>query len=104
MDTAVLDKLGQGQAGNLPPDIIEGAHHDHARGVVDDDVDSRTFFESPDIAAFAAYYPPFHIVTGDVDGADGGVGGMSSTIALHGGYQYLLGLVLADGAQIFFAF
>src|SRR5262249_26382282 len=76
--------------------------HD-ARSIIDNNVDSRAFLEGPDIAPLASYDPPFHIITGDVDGADGRVGGMGGAIALDGGHQYFLGFLLGNGAQVFLA-
>ena len=57
--------------------------------------------EGADVAAFAADDPALHVVAGDIDGADGGVGGVLGGVALDGGGQDLAGLLLADGSQMF---
>ena len=48
---------------------------------------------------FAADDPALHVVGGDVDGADGGLGGVRRGVALDGGGEDLAGLLLAGLAE-----
>ena len=77
VDAAVLDQLLQRELGGLAADVVEARDDDDARRVVDDDVDAGGLLEGADVAALAADDPPLHVVGGDVDGADGGLGGVA---------------------------
>ena len=100
VNAAVLDQLGQRQPGDLAADVVEGADDDDAGRVVDDHVDAGALLEGADVAPFAADDPALHVVAGNVDGADGGVGGVLGGVALDGGRQDLAGLLLAVTAGL----
>ena len=91
MDPAILDQLGQGQLGGLAANVVEGADDDHAGGVVDDDVDAGGLLEGADVAAFPADDAALDVVAGNVDAADGGVGGVLGGVAVDGAGQDLAG-------------
>ena len=67
--------------------------------VVDDDVDPGGLLEGADVPPFAADDPALHVVGGDVDGADGGLGGVRRGVALDGRGEDLAGLLLAGLAE-----
>jgi len=71
VDTAVLDELHHGPARDFAAHAVEGAHHDHAGGVVDDDIDAGRVLEGADVAAFAPDDASLHLVVRNVDGRDG---------------------------------
>src|SRR5205807_2582743 len=95
VDAAVLDQLGQGEAGRLAADFVEGADDHHAGRVVHDHVHAGAFLEGADVAPLAADDAALHVVAGDVHRADGGVGGVFGGVAVDGGRQdaarFLLG-------------
>ena len=95
VDAAVLDQLLQSKAGGFAAHVVEGADDDDAWRVVDDHVDAGRLLERADIAAFAADDAPFHVVAGNVDGADGRVGGVLRGVALDRGRQDFAGLLFA---------
>src|SRR5262249_8449043 len=76
VNAAVLNELGQRESGDFAANVVECADDHHAGGVVHDDIDAGTFFKRANIASLATDDPPFHVVAGNVDGADGGVGGV----------------------------
>ena len=86
----------QRQAGDLAADVVEGADDDDAGRVVDDHVDAGRLLEGADVAPFAADDAALHVVAGDVDRADGGVGGVLGGVAVDGGRQDAAGFFLAD--------
>src|SRR5262245_34861033 len=94
MDAAVLDELGERQVGGLAADVVEGADDDDAGRVVDDDVNAGGLLEGADVATFAADDPALHVVRRDIDGADGGVGGVLGGVALDGRGQNLTRLLI----------
>ena len=91
----------QRQPGDLAADGVEGADDDDAGRVVHDDVHAGGLLEGADVAAFAADDAALHVVAGDVDGADGGVGGVLGGVALDGRGQDLAGLLLGGGLDPF---
>src|SRR3990172_13189310 len=99
MDATVGDELLQGQLGDLPADVVEAADDYNPRRVVDDDIDAGGLFKGPDVPAFAADDPAFHVVAGDVDARDGRLGGMLGGKALDGNGDDLARLLLADFAE-----
>ena len=103
MDAAVGDERVQGQAGDFPADHVEAADDDHARRVVDDQVDAGGLFEGADVAALAADDPPFHFVVGNADGAGRRLGGMRGRVALQRGDDDLAGLLFAGLGQLLVA-
>ena len=94
VDAAVLDKLGEGAAGDLAPDGVESADDDDAGSVVDDDVDAGGTLERADVASFAADDAALHLIVGDIDCGDGGRRGVVGGVALQGGDDDFAGLVL----------
>src|SRR6516162_1083254 len=89
VDPAVLNQLGQGKAGDFAADIVEGADHHDAGGVIDDDVDAGAFFKSADVTAFAADDLAFHVIAGNIHSADGGICGVLGRVAMDSGGQDL---------------
>ena len=62
VDAAVLDELGQGQAGDLAPDRVEAADEHRLGRVVDDQVDAGGLLQGADVAALAADDAALHLV------------------------------------------
>ncbi len=85
MDPAVLDQLLERELGDLAADAVEPRDDDHAGRVVDDHVDAGGLLEGADVPALAADDPPLHLVVGDVDRADGHLGGVRRGVALDRG-------------------
>ncbi len=94
VDAAVGHELGQGQAGDLAADRVEGADDDRLGGVVDDQVDARGLLEGADVATLAADDAALHLVVGQVDGADRVLGGVVRRDALHRRDDDLAGALL----------
>ena len=103
VDAAVGNERVQGQPGHFPADHVEAADDDHARRVVDDQVDAGGLFEGADVAALAADDPPFHLVVGDADGAGRRLGRMRGGIALQRSDDDLAGLLFAGLGQLLVA-
>ncbi len=99
MDAAVLDQLFERELGDLATDVVEAGDDDDAGRVIDDHVNTGGFLEGADVAAFAADDPAFHVVAGDVDRADGRLGGMAGGVALDGRREDLAGFLLAGVAE-----
>ena len=104
MNTAVLDQLVQCQPGRLAADVVESTDNDHAGRVIDDDIDAGGLLEGADVAALAADDAAFHVVAGDVHGADRSVGSVLGGVALNGGGHNLTGLLFTNAFQVFFVF
>lgn len=79
--------------------VIKSADNDHSRSVIDDHINARALLEGTDIASLAADDTSFHVVAGNIDGADGGVGGMLGRIALNGRGQDASGFFFTGGPQ-----
>ncbi len=95
MDPAVLNQFDHRQLGDLAADVVEGRNDDHARGIVDDHVDARLLLEGADVAALAANDAALHLVVGNVDGRDGGFGGVRGGVALNRHGQHFARLAVA---------
>src|SRR5687768_10520029 len=104
MDTAVLNQLAEGKPGDLAADVVEGADDDDAGRVVDDDVDSGRLLEGADVAALTADDAALHVVGGDIDSADGGVGGVLGGIAMDGGSEDAAGFFFGDELDLLLVF
>ena len=87
------------ELGDLAADVVEAGDDDDARRVVDDHVDAGGLLEGADVPPLAADDPALHVVGGDVDRADGGLGGVRRGVALDGGGEDLAGLLLAGLAE-----
>src|SRR5579875_244971 len=87
VNAAILNQLGEGQTGDFAADVVEGADDDNAGRVIDDDIDAGAFLEGTDVASFAADDSTFHVIAGNVHGADGGVAGVFCGIAMDGSRQ-----------------
>ena len=83
VDSAILEQLLQRQLGDLAPHAVEAGEDHGAGGVVDDEVDAGEVLERTDVAALAADDPSLHLVRGELDDRDGGLGGMPSREPLH---------------------
>ena len=99
VDAAVLDQLLQRDLGDLAADAVEAGDDHHAGRVVDDHVDAGGLLEGADVPPLAADDPPLHLVAGDVDRADGDLGGVRRGVALDGRRQDLARLLLAGLAD-----
>ncbi|GAA3422207.1 hypothetical protein GCM10018952_71490 [Streptosporangium vulgare] len=76
MDAAVEDELLQGEPPGLAADRVEARQQHGFRRVVDDQVDAGGRLEGPDVAALTADDAPLHLVTGQVQDAHHGLGGL----------------------------
>ena len=98
MNAAVHNELLQRQPGNLPADGVKAGNGDGFGGVVDDQVDAGNGLQGADVPAFPADDAALHLVVGQRDHGDGGLGGVIGGAALDGGSDDLtalfLGLVL----------
>ncbi len=95
MDAPVLDQPLKSDLGDLAADAVETGDDHHAGRVVDDHVDAGGLFECSDIAPFTADDPTFHLVVGDVDGADGDFGRVRRGVALNRGGEDFAAFLLA---------
>ena len=94
VDAAVLDELGQGQAGDLAADRIEAADEHRLGRVVDDQVDAGGLLEGADVAALAADDAALHLVRRDGHDGDRHLRGVVDHDALDGGDDDVARLVL----------
>ena len=99
MNSPVLDQPFERDLGDLAADAVEAGDDDHAGRVVDDHVDAGRLLEGADVAPLAADDPPFHLVVGDVDRADGDFGGVRRGVALDRGGQDLAAFLLAGSRE-----
>ena len=83
MDAAVLQQLLERHARDLAPHAVEAGEDDRVRRVVDDEVDAGQVLERADVAALAADDPALHVVGGELDDADRGLGGVAGGQPLH---------------------
>ncbi len=83
VNSAVVNQLFQGQAGNFPAHGIETRNDDSFRRIVNDEVDAGQSLQSPDITPFSAYDTPLHFVVGQVDYRYSGFRNMVSSITLN---------------------
>ena len=83
MDAAVLEQLLQRHAGDLAADAVEAGEDHRVRRVVDDEVDAGQVLEGADVAALAPDDAALHVVGGELDDADGRLGGMAGGEPLH---------------------
>ena len=95
MDATVGHELGQGHAGDFAADRVEGADDDRLGRVVDDQVHSGGLLEGPNVAPFAADDAALHLVVGEMDRADGVLGGVVRGDALHRREDDLAGPILS---------
>ena len=98
MNAAVHNELLQRQPGNLPANGVEAGNGDGFGGIVDDQIDAGNGLQCADVPAFPADDAALHLVVGQRDHGDGGLGGVISGAALNRGGDDLaalfLGLVL----------
>ena len=83
MDPAVLDQLGQRDAGDLAANAVEGRENDRLRRVVDDEVDAGEMLEGADVPTLPPDDPALHVVGGELDHRDGRLGGVAGGDALE---------------------
>ncbi len=83
VNAAIGDEFVERGPSNFAADGIEGTDDYDARRIVDNHVDTRRFFESANVPAFATDDAAFHFVAGDVDRAGRGLGGVGSGEALN---------------------
>ena len=94
----VRNELFQRQPGDLPADGIKAGDGDGFRRVVDNQVNAGNGFQGADVPALPADNPALHLVVGQGDHGDGGLGSVIGGAALDGGGDdltaFFLGLVL----------
>ena len=83
MDAAVLEQLLQRHARDLAAHAVEAGEDHGVRRVVDDEVDAGQVLEGADVAALAPDDAALHVVGGELDDADGRLGGMAGGEPLH---------------------
>ncbi len=76
VNAAVLDQSLERDLGDLAADAVEPGDDDHAGRVVDDHVHAGRLLEGADVPPLAADDPALHLVVGNVDRADGDLGGV----------------------------
>src|SRR3972149_3180763 len=91
MNPAVGHQTLQSLAANFSPDRIEARNNDRFWGIIDDEVPSRSHFQSPDVPAFPADDPPLHLIIGQVHNRNAGLGDMIGRVTLHGQAEYFAG-------------
>ena len=64
LDPSVFDELGKCQFRDFPANRVETGQGDNAGGVINDDVNAGSGFQSPDITSFAADETAFHLIIG----------------------------------------
>ena len=74
VDPAVGHQRLQGEPADLAPDRVEAGQQHRLGGVVDDHVDAGDRLEGADVAALAADDPALHLLGGQVQHADDGLG------------------------------
>ena len=84
----------EGLDGHGLADLVEARDDDHAGRVIDDDVHPGDPLDGADVAALAPDDPALHVVGGDGDGPDRGLGGVLGRVALHGHQGDFAGFVL----------
>ena len=84
VDATVFDQIYESLSGHLAPHGVEAAQQDDARGVIDDDRDSRHLLEGADVAAFSPDDATLHLVAGQWNDADDGVGNHLGGTPLNG--------------------
>ena len=89
VDAAVLDQLGEGDAGDLPADRVEATDEHRLRGVVDDEVDARGQLQGADIAPLTADDAALHLVRRDGHDRHGHLRGMVHHDPLDGGHDHV---------------
>ena len=94
VDAAILDQLFERELGNLAPDVVEARDDDDAGCVVHDHIDARRLLERADVSTFAADDSALHVVSRDVDRADGRLRGMAGGVSLDGRRENLARFLL----------
>lgn len=98
MNAPVHNELLQCQPGNLPTDGVKAGNGDGFGGIVDDQIDAGNGLQCADVPAFPANDATLHLIVGQRDHGDGGLGGVISGAALNRGGDdlaaFFLGLVL----------
>ncbi len=84
VDATVFDQIYESLSGHLAPHGVEAAQQDDARSVIDEDRDSRHLLEGADVAAFSPDDATLHLVAGQWNDADDGVGNHLGGTPLNG--------------------
>ena len=84
VDAAVDDQALEGDAGDLAAEGVEAGEDDRLGRVVDDQVDAGRRLEGADVAPLAADDAALHLVVGEHDDRDGGLGDVVRGRALDG--------------------
>ena len=84
MDTAVLDELFQGDAGNLPLHMVVAGKGNGLRGIVDNKVHTGKGLQGADVPALPADDTAFHFIAGQGHCRDGDLRHMVGGAALNG--------------------
>ena len=94
MNAAVLDELGERQAGDLAPYRVEAGERHGIRCVVDDQVNPGHGFQRADVAALATDDAPLHLLVGDRDHRGRDLADRVAGVALDGDRENLARLHL----------
>ena len=71
MDSAIRNQLLQGLCRDGLTHTIEARNADHARRVIDENVNASQLFNCSNVAAFASNDAPLHFFAGDLHAANG---------------------------------
>ena len=85
----------QRQTGHLAANRIKRGDDNGLGRVVDDQIDARRGFERANVAAFAADDAALHILVGQVDHGNGGLGHMVGSAFLNGQRDNVAGFLFA---------
>ena len=105
VNASVPDERLHGPPRHFPANAVEPADHDHAGGVIHDDVHSGSLLKRADVAALATDDTALHLVARQVHRRDDALGAMIGRVALDGDPEHsarlafgiLLGLGNAAG-------
>ena len=89
LNPSVRDELFQRNSGDFPADRIKAGEGNGLRSIVDDQVHAGLGLQRPDIPAFPADDPSFHLIVGQRHHGNGGFGRVIRGAALNGGYDDL---------------
>jgi hypothetical protein len=83
MDATVTDELEERHARHLAAHRVKAGEHDRLGRVIDDEVDAGGLLQRTDVAPLAADDAALHLLVGEADHGDGGLGGVIGGDALH---------------------
>ncbi len=84
VDTSVLDEFFQANAGDFATNRVESGNHNHAGGIVDNNINAGSFFEGANVTPFTTNDPALHVVVWYIYGGNRAIAGMLSGKTLDG--------------------